>query len=314
MIQNLTISVLLLLLSLSTFSQVPAAYTEWVAKANTFYDAKQFKKAGEAFSKAFASNDGKGYPDDRYNAACCWALARNNDSAFFNLNRLATRVSYSEYNQLTTDPDLANLHTDGRWLPLCELVKQNKEKAEANLNNPLVAMLDTIMENDQKYRKQIRAIESKYGNPSKEMTELWKTINYYDSVDLIKIVALIDKYGWLGADVVGRKGNQTIFLVIQHADIIVQDKYLPLMREAVENKKAEPSELALLEDRVAMRHGRKQIYGSQIMYGNLAPLEDPDNVDKRRAAVGLEPLADYLLNFGIKWDVAEYKKQHPDTK
>jgi hypothetical protein len=41
------------------------------------------------------------------------------------------------------------------------------------------------------------------------------------------------------------------------------------------------------------------------------PLADPDNVDKRRAEVGLTPLAEYVKHWGIKWDVDDYKKQLP---
>jgi hypothetical protein len=126
----------------------------------------------------------------------------------------------------------------------------------------------------------------------------------------------LDEYGWVGPDVVGGEGSQAIFLVIQHADIGIQQKYLPKMREAVKNKKASPGALALLEDRVALRTGKKQIYGSQIgrfpdgkYY--VSPLEDPDNVDKRRAEVGLSPLADYVRNWQISWDVAAYKKDLP---
>ena len=33
---------------------------------------------------------------------------------------------------------------------------------------------------------------------------------------------------------------------------------------------------------------------------SVSPLEDPDNVDKRRAEVGLGPLADYVSNWNIK--------------
>lgn len=71
----------------------------------------------------------------------------------------------------------------------------------------------------------------------------------------------------------------------------------------------------MLEDRVAMREGRRQIYGSQILINPttqqhyVAPLDDPDNVDKRRAEVGLEPLADYVKKWDIVWDVEAYKKQ-----
>jgi hypothetical protein len=40
----------------------------------------------------------------------------------------------------------------------------------------------------------------------------------------------------------------------------------------------------------------------------VLPLEDPENVDKRRAEVGLQPIADYVIEWQIKWDVEQYKK------
>jgi len=281
-----------------------------------FYDAKQYKESADAFTHAFRSNGWKGMPDDRYNAGCSWAQAGNKDSAFFQLYRIAEKGSYSDIGHLLVDADLVSLHNDARWKPLCDLVQQNKDKAEEGLNKPLVHILDTVMQNDQQYRMQMDDIQKKYGMQSKEMKDLWKTIAYYDSIDLIKVQTIIDKYGWVGPDVVGDQGSETIFLVIQHSNISIQDKYIALMRDAVKNNKAQPSALALLEDRVALAHGKKQKYGSQVQgdeNGNyfLAPLEDPDNVDKRRAEVGLGPLADYLSNWNIKWDVAAYKKQHP---
>ena len=106
-------------------------------------------------------------------------------------------------------------------------------------------------------------------------------------------------------------------MVLQHSDLKTQEKYLPLMRKAVTNGKAKPKHLALLEDRVALRQGKKQIYGSQISMNSqtneafIMPLEDPDNVDTRRGLVGLPPLADYVSVWGIKWDIEQYKKDLP---
>ena len=128
---------------------------------------------------------------------------------------------------------------------------------------------------------------------------------------------ILDKYGWLGAEVIGEKGNGTLFKVIQHSNQATQEKYLPMMRESVKNGKAWSGNLALLEDRVALGQGKRQIYGSHIGFDNecnlkfLLPLEDPDNVDMRRASVGLGPLADYSNLWGIKWDKEEYKKDLP---
>ena len=301
-----------------TFSQnVPQEYFDLVKKANLLYNAKDFRNSANKYSEAFKANVWKGSPNDRYNAACSWALAAVPDSAFFQLDIIATKSNYANYGHIATDPDLNSLHNDKRWKPLLEKIKQNKDKTEANLNKPLVAMLDSIYVEDQKYRQQIDGIEKKYGWESKEMKDHWKIINEKDSINLIKVKFILDKYGWLGADVVGGQGNSTLFLVIQHSDQATQEKYLPMMREAVKNGKAQGSSLALLEDRVALGQGKRQIYGSQIgrdpktQIYYVSPLEDPDNVDKRRAEVGLLSLSEYVKHWQMKWDVEQYKKDLP---
>lgn len=295
-------------------------YANLIKKADSLYSAKDYKNSAKKYSEAFKALGWKGLPDDRYNAACSWALAGVPDSAFFQLERITTKSGYANYNHISIDEDLVSLYNDKRWKPLLEIIKQNKEKAEANLNKPLVALLDSIYIEDQGYRRQIEGIEKKYGWESKEMKNHWKIITEKDSINLIKVTKILDKYGWLGADVVGGQGNSTLFLVIQHADQKTQEKYLPMMREAAKNGKAQSSSLALLEDRVALGQGKRQLYGSQIGRDNetklyyVLPLEDPDNVDKRRKAVGLGPLAEYVSQWGIKWDVEQFKKDLPELE
>jgi hypothetical protein len=301
-----------------TFAQnYPKEYFYLVKIADSLYDSNEYKKSADKYSEAFKANGWKGYSNDRYNAACSWALASETDSAFFQLNRIATQMNYANYSHITTDTDLISLHNDNRWKLLLEKIKQNKEKAESNLNKTLVAILDSVYIEDQKYRQQIDVIEKKYGWESKEMKDYWKIINEKDSINLIKVKSILDKYGWVGEDIVGEEGNSTLFLVIQHSDQVTQEKYLPMMREAVKNGKAQGSDLALLEDRVALSQGKRQIYGSQIgrdpetQFYYVSQLEDPDNVDKRRAEVGLGPLSEYVNHWQIKWDVEQYKKDLP---
>ena len=296
---------------------IPAIYYEHIKNAESLYLAKEYRKSAENYSEAFKSNGWKGTSTDRYNAACTWALAGEPDSAFFQLERIALRGNYTNYNHLVSDPDLNSLHDDGRWKTILDIVKQNKEKAEVNFNKPLVAILDTIYMDDQKYRMQIDGIDAQYGWQSKEMQDLWNIIDTKDSINLVKVKSILDQYGWLGPDVIGAQGNSTLFLVIQHSDQATQEKYLPMMREAVKNGKAQGSSLALLEDRVALGQGRMQIYGSQIGRDKetgqyyVLPLDDPDNVDIRRAEVGLSPLSDYLMNWNMVWDAEQYKKDLP---
>ena len=88
-----------------------------------------------------------------------------------------------------------------------------------------------------------------------------------------------------------------------------------MMKEAVTKGNANPSSLALLIDRIEIREGRKQIYGSQIGTNPntktqyVLPLIDPDNVDKRRTDVGLGSISDYIKNWNLTWDVEKYKSE-----
>lgn len=313
---KLSLVLLAILLNISVYSQ-NAEYSRFIFIADSLYKGGDYKNSAMEYSKAFQTLGWKGYSNDRYNAACSWALANEIDSAFFQLNILATKTKYKNYEHISSDEDLSNLRSDERWNTLLAQIKSNKEESEKNLDKELAAILDSVYYYDQYGRKQIKEVEAKYGLDSEQYKVLWKMIVEKDSLNLIAVKNILDTRGWLGEDVVGERGNSALFLVIQHAEISTQEKYLPMMREAVRNGKANAASLALLEDRVALRQGKKQIYGSQVNrdlktnYYYVAPLDDPDNVDKRRAEVGLQPLSAYLLNWDIKWDVEKYKKDLP---
>lgn len=304
-------------LNFSFAQNIPKEYFELVKKADSLYNIHDYKNSANTYSEAFKANGWKGMPNDRYNAACSWAMANVPDSAFFNLERVASKSNYNNYNHIIKDSDLKGLHADKRWKPLIELVKLNKEKAEANLNKPLMNQLIKIYNDDQSERYKIEGVRKEFGVNSKELKSLWKVIETKDSINLFAVKKILDTYGWVGPDVVGDLGNSTLFIVIQHADLKTQEKYLPMMKDAVKSNKASGSDLALLKDRIEIRNGRKQIYGSQIgTFPNslnyyVSPLIDPDNVDKRRATVGLGTISEYISYWNLKWDVEQYKKDLP---
>ena len=298
-----------------TIGQNLDTYKVLVDEAWGFYKLKKYQKSADKYKEAFDILEGKAYPNDRYNAACSYAMSENIEVAFYHLFRLANDSKYKNYNHITTDKDLNLLYNNKQWNELILKVKLNKDEYEKDLDMPLVNMLDSIFKEDQDYRMQLSEIEEKYGRGSDEIREQWDMINLKDSINLIKIVRILDEKGWLGSDIIGDQGNSTLFLVIQHADIDTQVKYLPMMREAVKNENARGSSLALLEDRVSMRQGNRQIYGSQISRDQVsgefyvAPLIDPENVDERRAKVGLGSIADYVKNWDMTWDVEKHKER-----
>ena len=179
------------------------------------------------------------------------------------------------------------------------------QNTENNLNKALIQKFDTILLDDQFYRCKSDSIAMKFGYESKEMQEHYQKMFEKDSINTLKVSEIIDKYGWLDSSIVGKKGNQTLFLVIQHSDIRTQEKYLPIMKEAARKGKISKSELALLVDRVEMNNKRPQIYGSQIQRVNgkfvIYQIFDEVNVNKRRADVGLEPLEEYVKSWSIDY-------------
>lgn len=306
---KLFITVFLLFICSVTFGQT---YKSLIVEADAYYKNKEYKKSVEKYKEAFKfeqKNSG-----DLYNAGCSASLLGDKKLAFKWLN-LALKNGWANVRHLQTDTDLTSLHTDKKWNKLVSEMQLVVDKREANYDKNLQAKLLVLYEDDQSIRQQYISAQKKFGHKSKQVDSLRVIMIDKDSINLIKITEILDKYGWVGADKVGGQANQTLFLVIQHSDLKTQQKYLPMMREAVKIGNANGSALALLEDRVALGEGKRQIYGSQIGYDNetnksfVLPLEDPDNIDKRRVEVGLGLFADYVKRWDIIWNIEEYKKQ-----
>jgi len=306
------------LLLLFLFTGINAQdYSKLISEANQLYDAKDYKMSTELYSKAFKIESKN--PNHLYNGACASSLAGNTKQAFKWLN-LSIDQGWTNLKHLNSDTDLENLHSKKEWGKTIEKLEKKIELIEANYDKPLKTELLAILDEDQKYRIQMYETQKKFGQDSKEMQELWKITNQKDSVNLLKVRKILDEKGWVGKDKVGAQANSALFLVIQHSDLETQKKYLPMMKEAVTKGNASPGSLALLIDRIEIREGRKQIYGSQIgtnpntQTQYILPLIDPDNVDKRRAEVGLGPISDYIKNWNLVWDVEKYKSELPELE
>ena len=163
----------------SIHGQIHQDYDSIIKQAWNDYQSKDYKSSALNYSKAFSLN-GLGFDDDRYNAACSWALTENIDSAFYYLNKVTFRENnkgYSNYDHITKDTDLTSLYKDSRWEPLLIQVKANKTEIEKDYDHDLVKLLDSIHNEDQFYRRQIDSIKTNFGWQSDEMKAHWKIIN-----------------------------------------------------------------------------------------------------------------------------------------
>jgi hypothetical protein len=174
----------------------------------------------------------------------------------------------------------------------------------------LLPILDTVFEDDQRYRE---------NSELELLTKHRDEIRYLDSVNIKKIIPIIERYGILSPKEIGLKGSSAIFMTLQHASLSVQTKYLPLIEESFKNKKITAGQYAMYVDRVALHNGKMQLYGTQVRVhskgdGELEPVFDVDNLDKRRDSIGIGSIEKYLKIWDIKWDIEQYKKNLPMLK
>ena len=194
----------------------------------------------------------------------------------------------------------------------------NEKKVEKPaLSGPeLVAMLDEVFQAEQipiRQRDSVFRIHGYESPKAQPYDELYKKNH---AINEQKITALLDNQGWPAFRIIGEQGNLTICNVLQHSSLDVREKYLPMMRQAVSDKELSPRFLVRAEDRIATDKGKLQIYGGQMKYYpetktfNVWPVYDPENINKRRAAIGLGTIEDHLRErFDFEWNLEEQIKR-----
>ncbi|WP_405384985.1 DUF6624 domain-containing protein [Maribacter sp. LLG6340-A2] len=193
----------------------------------------------------------------------------------------------------------------------CKNKSKEAPKAVEHQEN-LIAVLDTIWNMEQGPITLRDSLMKLYGAESDLVKQQQAIYKRNHSINERRVKDILDTYGWPTKEMAGEQGNWTLCNVIQHADNDVRIHYLPLMRQAVKEKKLEPRFLVRAEDRIATERGDLQIYGGQMKYYpetksfNLWPVYDPENIDKRRTEIGLDSIAIFLKNrFDFEWNLEE---------
>ncbi|MBI9035806.1 MAG: hypothetical protein JEZ03_15195 [Bacteroidales bacterium] len=193
-------------------------------------------------------------------------------------------------------------------------VQANLDEYEKDFDKPLKEQLEQIYVRDQMLRQLYRDAEEKFGKESDEMKYFWQLVSEQDSLNEIGVIKIIEEKGWVGRSLVGGQANMTLWLVIQHAPLETQEKYLPLLKKSVLEGESSESHLALLEDRIQMRNGKPQTYGSQITTDKetgeqvVYEIWEPEYVNQRRKEVGLGPIEDYVKRWGIEWTIKQKER------
>ena len=283
-------------------AQYSREYVELTTKADSLYLVGEYEASSETFGKALEMKDFI-QPIHLYNGACAAALADDIETAFSRLYTKLEREKDWYSDNIANDDDLVSLHDDSRWHILIDSLNLRKHRIEANFDKPLRRRLQMIMKTDQEVRIVFLAAHNRQPHDSIAEAEALHEMQRVDKLNQEQICKILDSKGFVGSDKVGNAVG-TFWAVIQHSDINIQKKYLPLFREAAQRGDIAKESVAMMEDRINMFEGKPQRYGSQIEedeHGNprLYKLLDESKVDEWRSEMGMEPLKDYLRKMRI---------------
>ena len=118
------------------------------------------------------------------------------------------------------------------------------------------------------------------------------TIKKIDLYNTRRLKEILKNYTWTDIAVMGRDATEAAYSIVQHSnDNPWQIEVLKKVKPLIVARKMKGFHLANLTDRVAVNSNADQIYGTQTFCKNGVripyPISNIQNVDKRRAEIGL---------------------------
>jgi len=172
---------------------------------------------------------------------------------------------------------------------------------QAKFDSVLYKKLKIMRNDDQKWRiESYKIFRNEHSDYDQKTID--KNMARTDSLNEAEAKRIFNRYGYPGYSLVGDAGSNWFWTIVQHCDddIAFQQKVLEQMDKEVKANNASGEDYGYLEDRVLISQGKKQLYGTQVHVdpktNKATPfaIEDSTQVDARRKAVGMMPLADYL--------------------
>lgn len=251
-----------------------------------------------------------------YQIASAYALLYQKDSAFHYLN-IALKDDYSL--RPLVDSDFFPLIEDDRWAAIEDEQIRKYQTKNDDLTNPEYAKsLHRIILRDQAldyHIDQAKGFFMEHGRAPHWYFPLGDIKQKIGKNNFMEMKTLLEKNGWPTLSTVGEFAADAPLLVINHHESdSVRKAYLPQIKEACLNGDGSCMEYAKILDRILVNEGKPQVYGMQFRYNDERvlipfPIENPEYVDQRRKAIGLEPLKDYLKRkIDYDWQVAQKEK------
>lgn len=252
-----------------------------------------------------------------YQLACFHSLKKDTIKSFNYLYKAIKMGAYGD--DILSDTDFEPLHSTKKWRSVKDTLIIIYLNRYPDIKNKDLSVKLWLMGIDD---QSTRSLRSNYKKPFPDYnTREWKKLNRQFRKEAKKrtkfILSLINEgYYPLYSDV-GQEAADAALFIIQHSQKKkLFKKALPLLKDAVENKEANGVNYALVLDRYLMRTNKKQIYGTQYWRYSIDttdemsdlefwPIENENEVNKRRASIGLDPIEEMARKRNILYDYKE---------
>lgn len=174
------------------------------------------------------------------------------------------------------------------WITVLPAQNDHSHDCYGDLNwDSLRTSLEDIYDRDQGIREEVMSQRSFDASLASKMDRA-------DRQNQREVTKILDEYGWLPSSKIGEKASDALFFVVQHADLKTMQRFFPNLQCQAKQGEAKSTHAAMMEDRILMYRGEKQIYGTQASMietnGSeklmIWPLRDPAGVNWRRNMAG----------------------------
>jgi hypothetical protein len=200
------------------------------------------------------------------------------------------------------------------FLISCNQQPKSATRLSTNYDS-LRVVLERMRANDQEIR---RILVDSIGFDSPHAGPFIKKMMDIDRENQKNIKLILETYGWIPRSKIGKEAADAFFFTVQHTDLELMEIWFPEFKKLAAAGEANPQHAAMMEDRLLMWQGKKQMYGTQAADFRpdkkmaIWPIENPKEVNARRKQVGFTTtIEEYAASMDAIYNENE---QLPDNK
>jgi hypothetical protein len=274
-------------------------YVFYTRQADSLYNKGYYQKAADTYKQAVNvhSNINDNEKDPFFwnvyeGLLNCYNNMSMTDSVFKYME-VAIMQGNSSY-QLFTNSRFYREYSDPRMNRLMALSDSIYIKNNPTADHEVGLVLRHMRLEDHVVRQEMEIMEiRKVGK--RKMDSIYAVAMRIDSMNMIRLVPILEKYGYPSVDVVGNDFTAitTPLVVLQHADLKYQKKYYRLVKKAASTGDIPMFSYAFITDQILVAMGKKQLYGTQYRYNEKGqaeryPIKNPKQLHQRLATANLE--------------------------